>query len=341
MKKTLTLLTAAWIISFIFLTPPLAALDIQTMTTYHDNGKLKERYSYFSDESGTIWKHGPYTSWNYVGLMDEVMQFEYNTRQGSYTRYLYAGDLSLSGIEQGAYEDGRKVGAWTITPAQVNALQGRYEYAEFGNVPIRSREERKYLNGYPWYDERCGLENGVWLCVRTDYFSAESGKVSAVERTEPDGFTRRVEGFHLNGARSYAGIKSGDSLQGQWNYWADDGFLIQQTNFVNGQKHGLEIEYPGYEVSKVKDKVVREYRYGAKHGEEKRYSEAGSLVHLYRYVNGFQEGEQRDYYSTSPGKLWGKWFMQGGVKEGLQELYYESGGLKARGQFVAGKLEGV
>jgi hypothetical protein len=31
----------------------------------------------------------------------------------------------------------------------------------------------------------------------------------------------RVEGRHLNGTVSYAGIKAGDAFQGRWNYWAD------------------------------------------------------------------------------------------------------------------------
>lgn len=349
MRKSLSILTASLAMLFILLPSVLPALDTKVMTTYHDNGKLKERYSYFSDEWGSIWKHGPYASWDYVGHPDVLMEFSYNSRQGPYTRYIYDWQLNLSSIEQGTYEGSSKVGTWTITPVQIDGPQGSYEYAVSGNVLIRQREQQKYQNGNPKFEQACELKNRVWLCVWTDYYSSDSGKVKAVSRMEPypGWFAWRVEGRHLNGTVSYAGIRVGADnpssgrLEGRWNYWADDGFLIQQTDYVDGKKHGLEIVYAGWEISKVKDKGIREFRYGIQQGDEKGYDEAGNLKYHHRYVDGMQEGEQRDYWGSVPGKLWMKYFMKGGIKEGLQEMYYKSGTLQSRGQFVGGKIEGL
>ncbi len=345
MKKSHPFLCTVLVLLFLMLPVTLQALEIKVMTTTHDNGKLKERYSYFSDDWGLIWKHGLYTSWNYVGLTDEIIEYSYNSREGSYTRYIYAGDLSLSSIERGTYEGGRKVGTWNITPVQVNGLQGTYEYAAYGNVLVRQREQKKYLDGSPWFDEVCEDQNGNWLCVRTEYHSSSSGKVKDVSREEfsQGMIVRRWEGRHVNGAVSYTGVEfKYGGRQGRWNYWDDTGFLVRQTDFLDGQKHGLEIEYPAWEISRIKDKIIREFRYGVKQGDEKRYDEAGNLVYHHRYESGMQEGEQRDYWGAlAPGKLEAKYFMKGGVKHGLYEQYYKTGGRRSAGQYADGLLEGL
>jgi len=326
------------------------AMGIEVVETYYDNGKLHERYSHYIDEWGSAWKEGPYTSWNGVGLIDEVMQYYRNSRQGPYTRYLYAYEdfvnykLVVSSVEQGSYEEGRKVGTWTITPVRTDGLQGSYEYAPYGNVLVRQREQQKYQNGYPWFDETCESNNGNWLCVRTEYHSTDSGKVRSQswEEFTQGKIVQHWEGRHPSGTVSFAGLSYNGGRQGRWNSWADDGFLVRQTDYLNDQKQGLEIEYPAWEMSKVKDKIIREFKYGVKQGDEKRYSDGGNLSYHYRYVDGVREGEQRDYWGDlAPGKLFRKYFMKGGANQGLDEWYYQTGALHTRSQYLDGKLEGI
>lgn len=338
MHPIFRLFIAACLISIIPLSGA-AALDIQTMQTYHDNGKLWERYSYFEDEWGQIWKHGPYASWNAVGLKDETMSFSFNSRNGAYTRYIYAGDLSLASVEQGTYEDGRKVGTWVITPFSTDGLQGSYEYAASGNLLIRSREQRRYQTGPVRDIKECELKDGMLRCIETDYYADPPGVVSQISRdvAYQSGTAQWVEGFHPNGRRSYAGYYWGAPV-GRWNYWADDGFMIRQTDYVDGQKHGIEIEYPAYVVSGIKDKIIQEYQYGALHGDFYRYDESGTLMRHHRYVDGVQDGEQREFYLS--GSLFWKYFMKAGERHGLDEWYHENGALDSRNYYVDGKAEG-
>lgn len=354
MRKHPALPSLSLIILFVLLADVLFAMDIKEMKTYYDNGKLHERYSYFDDEWGSIWKHGPYTSWNGAGLIESVGQYDFNSQDGPWTNYDYVYEdfvtykLVVSSVEQGNYEGSPgefphgKVGIWTVTPVRVDGLQGKYEYPGGGNVPIRQREQRKYLNGFPRFDETCENKEGHWLCTKTEYYSSDSGKISSLSWDEFTGgkIVRHWEGRHVNGTKSYSGLEYNGGRQGRWSSWYDTGRLERQTDYLNDQKHGLEIAYSSQEGSQAK--TITEYNYGAKQGDEKSYADGGSLAAYHRYVAGVQEGEQLDYWGDlAPGILWRKYFAKGGVGQGLDEWYYQSGAIDSRYQRVGGKIDGI
>lgn len=115
-----------------------------------------------------------------------------------------------------------------------------------------------------------------------------------------------------------------------WNYYAIQGYKINEVNYVNNKKHGTELKF--YENGNISEKS--EWAHGINHGLTMRYYESGKVWMRILYSNGIMDGEYNIYglqeniliqgqYKNN--KREGKWLYfknNGHVKD---ELNYKNG----------------
>ncbi|MBZ0244953.1 MAG: toxin-antitoxin system YwqK family antitoxin [Cyclobacteriaceae bacterium] len=149
------------------------------------------------------------------------------------------------------------------------------------------------------------------------------------------------------------GPKAGTRNVGRWRYYAEDGTLSSEGDFVNGKKNGTwNYYYPSGEISSAGnyelDLPTGEWKYyfedgklsasgefvgGKKNGYWSAFNQNGSLKSEVDFIDG--TGEYREYYAG--GNLKVKGGMVDGKNEGHWSYYFENGKLEGECQFEKGK----
>lgn len=113
------------------------------------------------------------------------------------------------------------------------------------------------------------------------------------------------------------GVPNGKAILPVYGYYQDSlndfPSMLEETNFVKGQKNGKFIHYR----SDTKDTVLSgTYLNNQRHGTLRQYA-SGNLWFEYNYINGVMSGESFTYVTMGPSK--GKVLMKQFRKNGLQD----------------------
>ena len=170
--------------------------DVREAT--YANGSLKERYEVVTDETGQTVRHGKYEAW-----------FE-------------SGEVAVVG----AYENGRKTGAWQVRYENgKREAQGRWEDdRQEGRWKLFHENGRKHAEG----TFRAGYRDGKWS------FWDEAGRVDS-ERSGRYRFERQ-EG--TADALAAEGCRMGGLAEGLWRYFWENGVEAWSGEYRSGIRTG-------------------------------------------------------------------------------------------------------
>ena len=131
-------------------------------------------------------------------------------------------------------------------------------------------------------------------------------------------------GFHNNSNKKrYKGNFSQNKPIGQFTYYAEQGHLSAEVNFINDSVSSSIMYYEnGYVMAKGK------FINKKKVGKWSTYRKSGDLLNIFNYKNGLLEGHQYMYHpenkDTKQVKLLEEYYCLNGLKHGVWKQYYLS-----------------
>lgn len=251
----------------------------------------------FQERQGLIYlpnMDDPYTGvFRCIRDYDAVGQYEEGLKTGVWTEY--SGGMKQL---QGEYRNGEKFGLWKEFKYGGDVI-GEFEYL---NDKLHGLYTSYYSNGQR--SERGRYSNGVKDGIFKQWHS--NGQKLSEVLYESDNKSGKYQSWHSNGSVSESSQFDGGDLTGKYVSYDGNGNALKESNFVDGKLHGLSIER---EIFKPDGKLYlvseTNYKHGEKHGEaaEYRTGEIYSklrqkyiVVHkqtkLYNYVNGKKHGLQ-------------------------------------------------
>ena len=330
---------------------------------YYKNGKVyREAEFYMGVINGRVtyyWENGKIQSDGYI----------YNNKlNGSYKEYYEDGTLA----KEGKYFDNKKDSVWQTfnivgrLKLRENCEKGLCKVIEAfdnsGSQMVKDgfgkfkdyfpdgktvREEGNYKNG---------LKDSLWIT----YFE---NKNTASKITYKDGIpTGRIFTFYESGAKkSEEHAENGEYLlwyengklktkglvknslrEDKWSSFNQNGDLLSEINYQNGEKNGHAIWYRLDTSNKKKPVMLKDYEGDFKNGVQTGhwiyYQADGTKGNEGEYVDGKMSGLWTWYYEG--GKVWKKGIYKNGEKNGEYTVYFENGNVYYTGNFVNGKEEG-
>jgi antitoxin component YwqK of YwqJK toxin-antitoxin module len=356
------------------------------LEAYHENGRLKKKGYYVEgkgngkfteyDEDGN--KTADYTLANneLQGIItiyedgSKSIEKEYvNGRQtGRYAQYYYddeTGALNLKIV--GATKNGARDGKWTTYFVE-NGEEEMVEFRHYKNgikhgqvqefVGSDTIETAAYING-----KLHGLYNRQVKIAFTNSNTGESDYV----------WVKDCEGSYLNGDKSgkwtyfdwlgklSEGQYSNGLEEGKWVYYTPigkrDGTVMVESNFVAGQKNGLQKRFyfiDRVETSESSDEVyykllpvneISNYKNDIINGDYELRDSTNVLVSKGKYVNGERhglwiEGFLEELPSGYSATLYYKGVYNNGKEEGKWVAYFDESIYTRTLNYKDGKLDG-
>lgn len=137
-----------------------------------------------------------------------------------------------------------------------------------------------------------------------------------------------------NGGYEVTNYSSINALQHAVKRTANSTNIAEEGDLLNGQKTGLWATY--YPSNKLQS--LTNYYQGVKHGLCLEYNEAEVMVAKWNYLNGNLEGLQKKYENYL---LKEEQSYKNGQLNGPRKMYYTNGKVKEDGNFVNGKRDGA
>lgn len=162
----------------------------------------------------------------------------------------------------------------------------------------------------------------IAICVVTS--------VSAQEITKKRG---KVKFYHSNGKVSSKGKVKNYKRQGEWNYYAEEGYLFRRAYFINDTINGDYREYSRTSFISVQGT----YCMNQKCGNWKTYDSQAHLISDENFNADVSDGIQRYWFPG--GHLRDSIVFHKGIIE-YRKIWYASGGVKAIEIYVNGLAEG-
>lgn len=150
-----------------------------------------------------------------------------------------------------------------------------------------------------------------------------------------------------------------DNLKvGKWLYYYMDGRVEQTGNYMNGLPDGLWT----WTYENGQTWREEEYVMGEEDGPSVEYSDSGSVIAQGEYIEGFKEGkwvfeindhrEEGEYFEGERKGKWKYYYLhndklafegeyESGLENGTHIFYYPDGNVKRRGNYSAGKKDGL
>jgi antitoxin component YwqK of YwqJK toxin-antitoxin module len=270
---------------------------------YYDNGHLKQKTQL---KNGKI--DGKYEEYyNYPEkAIKETYTYVLGTAVGDARTYHSNGKTETSGKLN---KEGMKDGKW-LTFYDTDTLSAEENYTD-GKLNGISR----------FYDYKGRLTSE--LVYKNDILQqykayAENGKI--IFQNEKDG--RRNYDlllYYPNGNKQKEGKIVNAVLDGEWNFYDQDGYLKDKIVYSNGVKNGKSVSY--YYNGKIKSQ--NNYVNGESDGYYKEYYIDGKLKREGPYIKDKCVGEWK-YYNNN-GNLQNVFFYKDDEKDGWQEYYAVNG----------------
>lgn len=301
--------------------------DIE-VTEYYPNGERSAKGMYYAGERTGDWKlYDENGSW-----LSAKAHYEYGDLNGTRTEYYENGEenseldfrngnrngyLKVFYIDgtlqsEGWYVDGDKQGDW-------------YDYNQRGLV----QSHRYYINGnlygfQEYYDEKGKKDeemyfrnNEIWNRTRFD----STGTV--IYKYVSDNGNGVYDFKYANGQTLIKQTYKGGILNGITERYLMNGTKTVETNFINGDQHGVRKEYFD-EDGKLASEA--NYAYNDRNGITTVYWENGAKRSEEHFIDGDLYGEQKYYYSNGNLMKEGTW--EAGSVNGELKLYAEDGTLE-------------
>ena len=106
-----------------------------------------------------------------------------------------------------------------------------------------------------------------------------------IEKSAPQTKIDIEASYFPNGNIEYEAEYINDKLDGLSRVWLEDGTLISESEYSNGQPHGTWRQY--YPIGSIKYEVY--YVYGKKTGDEKWFYENGQIKSKQKFIRGKPE----------------------------------------------------
>lgn len=116
-----------------------------------------------------------------------------------------------------------------------------------------------------------------------------------------------------------------------------DGKKIEEQNYKGGILHGKSTKWKAFDGSVEWE---TNYENGQKHGVQKEFFSDGQIKTELNYLKGKMDGEQKGFYLKDHAQRF-IFNLSGGIYHGAQEENNPDGSRKYRLNFVAGKMDGI
>ena len=203
--------------------------------------------------------------------------------------------------------------------------QNRYLF--FRYLPAIEKEEQlKNING-----KLCDKE-GNPFSGRTKSASEEYTDIYSYKNGELDGLNVV---YYKNNIKEIGHWKDGKQ-NGLFQMYTEDGILIDNANFKDGERDGLTEQFYN-DTGKLR--VSANYKNGVLEGEFKAYYPNGNLQGEVNYVNGEMNGDFKEYHENKKIRLSGSY--KNSLQDGEWKSYLEDGTLESIINYKAGELHGI
>ena len=203
--------------------------------------------------------------------------------------------------------------------------QNRYLFFKY--LPAIEKEEQlKNING-----KLCD-EDGKLFTGRTKSASEEYTDIYSYKDGELDGLNVV---YYKNNIKEIGHWKAGKQ-NGLFQMYTEDGVLIDNANFKDGERDGLTEQFYN-DTGKLR--VSANYKNGVLEGEFKAYYPNGNLQGEVNYVNGEMNGDFKEYHENKKIRLSGSY--KNSLQEGEWKSYLEDGTLESIINYKAGELHGL
>lgn len=141
--------------------------------------------------------------------------------------------------------------------------------------------------------------------------------------------------YYKNQIKEIGHWKEGEQ-NGLFQLYTEDGVLVDNANFKDGEREGVTEQYYSDTGSL---RVVGNYKNGVLEGEFKAYYPNGNLQGEIIYKNGEMNGEFKEYYES--GKIRYTGYYNNNLQDGEWKFYLEKGNLQSIINYKDGELNGL
>lgn len=277
-------------------------------------------------------KDGQWRSYYRGGSLESSFEYRYGVEDGQYREWWpKSGEEEALPRVEGAFVLGQKDGAWKIWHAN-GLIKSEGTFVKGQQEGIAQEWYDYLIDRKPVLKMKGSFKNGQQDGLWESYFS--------------DGKRELSQSYHKG------------KLRGIFEHYYPTGVLKTKTFFVEGKRHGQSFEY--YPNKKLKTRVEYlndvkngpyedfyehgalrtkgQYRYDLAHGQWRWYDKAGRLVLA---SSSFEDGTGTMYqFDEVSGKKQMEIDYQGGLQEGRQMRWYDSGVLRSQSNFHKGLVHG-
>ncbi len=324
-------------------------------TNYYDSGKMFSKGKLlngfaegeweFYYEDGSVGAKGNYSNgleegfWQYYdesGMVSSLQKYEIGFLHGIFTSYYSENLIS----QQGEYKFDRMDGEWT-TFYENKSIQDKGKY--YLDMP-EGEWEYYYENGniHQKGSFEKGEKRGVWktwdnegqLSEEVNYISENEVEWITFRNTAGKSSVQNGNGnfisFHPNGEIAVSGSVKNKKMDGDWNFFDENGKLISTIQYKDSIGKIWTI--------KNKDGSVL-VQNGA--GRSLGYYENGNLLEEGDYFDGLKQGEWKNYFDDDDNTIQGIANYQDGLLNDKYVTYFPNGKEQLVGAYLNGVREGL
>lgn len=266
---------------------------------FYENRQIRHYFNFVEGELQSGHETPAIMTYDEEGNLYETQNFQCGKPSGSYIKYHKNGRESY----HAEYVDGK-----------IHGIE--YFYSPDGLVIGKGRYEMGKRFGKHW---RNHIDGSIAFLAEYDSYGH---------------LTQPIVEFDQKGSKisEYSIVE--DKLDGNIKKWSENGVLLIDCRYNNGQFDGTQKEY--YPSGQLK--FSAQYKNGVKNGEIAEWFEDGSLSFYANFKENIQEGDAIENYRSGSPK--NRSFYKNGKLHGAYQEWYPNGTLKVDTCYIDGKREG-
>lgn len=214
----------------------------------------------------------------------------------------------------------------TILGIAVGTYIYQNKYSFYRYLPAEDESKLQSIN-FKWCDEEGKVFSG-----RTKSGSDSYLNIYSYNDGELDGLNVI---YYKNKIKEIGHWKEGKQ-NGLFQMYTEDGILVDNANFKNGERDGLTEQY--YSAT-GKLRIAANFKNGILDGKYKAYYPNGVLQGEVFYTNGEMNGEIKEYYENGNLRLVGNYKKS--LENGEWKFYLEKGNLQSIVNYKDGEMNGL
>ncbi|WP_051532695.1 toxin-antitoxin system YwqK family antitoxin [Fusobacterium perfoetens] len=214
----------------------------------------------------------------------------------------------------------------TILGIAVGTYIYQNKYSFYRYLPAEDESKLQSIN-FKWCDE-----DGKAFSGRIKNGSDSYLNIYSYKDGELDGLNVI---YYKNKIKEIGHWKEGKQ-NGLFQMYTEDGILVDNANFKNGERDGLTEQY--YSAT-GKLRIAANFKNGVLDGKYKAYYPSGALQGEVFYTNGEMNGEIKEYYENGNLRLVGNYKKS--LENGEWKFYLEKGNLQSIVNYKDGEMNGL